>query len=722
MKIKTYLYYLFSCFLVFCLYPLASFGQIIDISSIKDRQNIDPQISYFADIEGKMSVEEITQSAVQEKFIISDKDMLNLGINDNIYWLKIDVQTDDTPSDYLLEVSFPFMRQVDFYYQKNNTWQNIKNGYDVNREDKLIKKPYPTFSLKELPKSSSQTVYLKIRNNGMQIPIHIYQKNYFDSFYFVKNILYGIFVGLLLFVIINNMYLYFFFREKTYLYYVILVTSYVIFAGAYEGYFQLLFKDIPFLYHNYLGFTTVIGTLSYALVPIYTIHFFEFDKKDSIRKVNIVFQIYILITLPLCIFPHYAAFNNEVVAFVGLVITVVISFRARQRKLSGSIYFLVAYFSYLIFASLEIFTIQVGIPYVFRLSYLSVGILVEVIVLALALSKKFEDKQNQLREEREKARLENLRLVEGQNIMLEKKVNEKTQDLQESYEEISQTNEELQQTHEELVMLNETLSTTYTKLKTTTERMDSSIRYAQNMQKIILPSEEEILSYFKDYFAIYLPKDIVSGDFYWCLQISETKTVFALADCTGHGVPGAFMTMIGNTLLHEVVDVKGITSPAHILKELDLSIQSTLKQNRSNNKDGMDISVCLFEKREEDTLMTIASAKCKTYYKLSNGELEEFSGDKIYMGGKTRKNRKKEFTNLEVSLQKDNIIYFTTDGFADQNDKERRRFGVRELKDLLQGIMDQPLEKQKEELVKALTEHQGTEEQRDDITLVAIKI
>jgi serine phosphatase RsbU (regulator of sigma subunit) len=350
------------------------------------------------------------------------------------------------------------------------------------------------------------------------------------------------------------------------------------------------------------------------------------------------------------------------------------------------------------------------------------GILVEVIVLALALSKKFEDKQTKLTEEKENARLENLRLVEEQNTILEEKVKAKTQDLQESYEEISQTNEELKQSQEELVMLNETLSSTYNNLKVTTERMDSSIRYARRMQKIVLPSEENILNYFEDYFAIYLPKDIVSGDFYWCSQLSETKTIFALADCTGHGVPGAFMTMIGNTLLHEIVDIKGIISPAQVLKNLDSAIRSTLKQNSSDNKDGMDISICLFEKRDEDTLMTIASAKSKTYCKLSNGELEEFSGDKIYIGGGFRKEKEKEFTNFELSLQKDNIVYFTTDGFADQNNKERERFGVKALKNLLKDSMNLPLEQQKQVLVKALTKHQGVEEQRDDITLVALKI
>lgn len=721
MNIKKYLHFIFFTIL-FCFYYSIVFGQSIDLSSIKDRKNIDPEVSYFKDIEGKMSVEEITQSSIQEEFIISDKEMLNLGLNDAIYWIKIDLQTNDKPSDYLLELSFPYLSQVDLYYQKNNTWQVVKNGYGIAWKDKKIKHFYPVFSLGELPKSSSQTLYLKIKNNGMQIPLHIYQKEYFDHFYLVKNILYGIFVGLLVFVIINNMYLFFSFKENTYLYYALLVTTYLIFAGLYEGYFKLICKNIPLLYHNYINITAFIGIFSYTIVPLYTLHFFEFDKKEKIRKVNIVFLVYILLTLPLVFIPHFSAFNNEIIAFIGLVITVIISFKAYQKRLSGSIYFLIAYFSYLIFASLEIFTIQVGIPYVFRLSYLSTGVLVEVVVLALALSKKFEDKQNTLREEREKARTENLRLVEEQNNTLEQKVKEKTRSLQESYEEISQTNEELQQTHEEMIMLNETLSTTYNTLKVTTERMDSSIRYAQRMQKIVLPSEEDLLSYFQNYFTIYLPKDTVSGDFYWFSQISDTKTIFALADCTGHGVPGAFMTMIGNTLLHEVVDIKGITSPARILKNLDAAIRNTLKQNRSNNKDGMDISVCLFEKREEDTLMTIASAKCKTYYKLSNGELEEFTGDKIYIGGKERKKKEKEFSNLDIYLQKDDIVYFTTDGFADQNDSERKRFGTKNLFDLLKVIMDLPLEKQKEELLKALAEHQGTEEQRDDITLVALKI
>ncbi len=712
----------FFCTLIFWLYPLFSFGQTIGLSSIKDRKDIYPEILYFQDVKGEMTIEEITQPAVQENFVTSDKKIKGSTIGESTFWLRIDLQTNNMPSEYLLEFPLTFISKADFYYQKDNTWQIVRDGCDVKWEDREIKNLFPTFSLQPLQKSSSQTVYLRIRIDSFQTPIYIYQKEYFDEFYFVKNILYGIFTGIILFVIINNLYLFFFFRERTYLYYALLVVSYLIFSGVYEGYFKILFINIPFLYHNYLSLLVFTGILSYVLVPLYTIHFFEFDKKDVISKVSIVFLVYILITLPLCFFPYYAAYNLEIVSFVGLLLTVIIAFKAKRRKYSNSMYFLVAYFSYLIFLILEMMVIEIGIPYVFRLSYISIGVLVEMIILALALSKKFENKQKMLRREKEKIRVENLRLVEEQNIILEEKVKIKTRDLQESYEEISQSNEELQQTHEEMITLNETLSGTYNKLKVTTEQMNSSIRYAQKMQTIFLPLKEDLLCYFENYFSIYLPKDTVSGDFYWFSQISETKTIFALADCTGHGVPGAFMTMIGNTLLHEVVEVKGVESPAHILKNLDSAIRNTLKQNRSSNQDGMDISVCLFEKRKEDILMTIASAKCKTYFKLNNAELEEFGGNKIYLGGKMRKRQEKEFTNLEVSLQKGNIIYFTTDGFADQNNKERKRFGTQNLKEILKDIMNYPLEKQKEELVEALAKHQGIEEQRDDITIVALKV
>ena len=122
-----------------------------------------------------------------------------------------------------------------------------------------------------------------------------------------------------------------------------------------------------------------------------------------------------------------------------------------------------------------------------------------------------------------------------------------------------------------------------------------------------MPKQEQLSSFFSDHFIIYLPKDVVSGDFYWFALIESSnqinkKSILVLADCTGHGVPGAFMTMIGNTLLHETINIKNIHEPDQILRNIDSGIRTVLNQKDSKNYDGMDVGVCLFERMDHPSV------------------------------------------------------------------------------------------------------------------------
>ncbi|SFF55742.1 GAF domain-containing SpoIIE family protein phosphatase [Thermoflexibacter ruber] len=192
----------------------------------------------------------------------------------------------------------------------------------------------------------------------------------------------------------------------------------------------------------------------------------------------------------------------------------------------------------------------------------------------------------------------------------EKELKKANAEITSQNEELNQQQEELAAINESLVMKNaliemqrtelqkqyETLDTQQKQLIDTTKRLNKSIEYAKSLQDTILPKPSEVLNFFTDYFSIYLPKDVVSGDFYWFYQVSTQKAIVVLADCTGHGVAGAFMSMIGNTLLHKIIKEKGVHNPAQILSYLHEDIISLLRQKEERNKDGMDVSICLFEK------------------------------------------------------------------------------------------------------------------------------
>ncbi len=292
--------------------------------------------------------------------------------------------------------------------------------------------------------------------------------------------------------------------------------------------------------------------------------------------------------------------------------------------------------------------------------------------------------------------------------------------------ELSQANEELHQQQEKLLILNTNLESqkqevefTYQQLKFTSDVLKQSINYASHIQEIMLADTIKVRAFFADLFIIYRPKDVVSGDFYWFSQTTEQTAVFAVADCTGHGVSGAFMSMLGSTLLHETVNIKGVTDdPARILRNLRGALRKILKQAEDRNTDGMDIGICYFEKQATNTKIVFAGAKTALYY-VENGNLVVIRGDRIYLSGKSPST---EFQNKEAEVSPNSVFYFATDGFADQNNTARVRFGVKTLQEKLLAISHLPLATQQQALETALDQHQGAEAQRDDISLVGLQL
>ncbi len=253
-----------------------------------------------------------------------------------------------------------------------------------------------------------------------------------------------------------------------------------------------------------------------------------------------------------------------------------------------------------------------------------------------------------------------------------------------------------------------------------------SINYAQNIQLAILPLETKIISFIKEYFILFKPKDIVSGDFYWFNELNGTAYI-AVVDCTGHGVPGAFMSMIGYSLLNQILLEKKITNPAGILDALSSGIKNILKQDQDGVKtnDGMDVCLCSFNKKKRKVIFSGASRPL--YYlqynesKSSSPVITEIKGTRRSVGG-SRKPERRKFVNHQINVNSGDIFYLTSDGFADQSSTENIKFSSPALRKLLSENSALPLLDQKEKLLAALISHQKTEEQRDDITIFGFKI
>ena len=251
--------------------------------------------------------------------------------------------------------------------------------------------------------------------------------------------------------------------------------------------------------------------------------------------------------------------------------------------------------------------------------------------------------------------------------------------------------------------------------------MFGSIRYAKRIQTSILPKPKQIHRDFNDSFVLFMPKDIVSGDFYWYHRI-ENKYFIAAVDCTGHGVPGAFLSIIGSYLLNSIVIHNGIHTPADILKNLNRKIKISLKSDsQEQNNDGMDIAFAVIDK-ELHTLEY--SGAMRPLYLFNHNGFEEIKGDKIPISSNiTGTSINTTYYNNVRTFNPGDQFYIFSDGITDQfGGDDGKKYLTRRFKDLLESIKDKPMREQKDLIRIANEEWRGTKyDQVDDILVIGIR-
>ncbi|NJO00569.1 MAG: PAS domain S-box protein, partial [Bacteroidia bacterium] len=251
-------------------------------------------------------------------------------------------------------------------------------------------------------------------------------------------------------------------------------------------------------------------------------------------------------------------------------------------------------------------------------------------------------------------------------------------------------------------------------------KITESINYAKRIQEAILPDTSYIRQYLKDSFILYKPRDVVSGDFPWFFQKGDDVYIAAV-DCTGHGVPGALISLIGFFLLNNIVNVKEANNPGSILDFLDDEVTKTLKQDESDSstKDGMDISLCKINPRRMQ--IEYAGAHRPLYY-LSEGELHEIKGNKFPIGGAQYKNRG-HFTNTVINYKEGDSLYLFSDGFPDQfGGAKNKKFSPRRIREIIKNNYNLPLNEISRVLDEEFEKWRGNNKQTDDVLMIGIKL
>lgn len=253
------------------------------------------------------------------------------------------------------------------------------------------------------------------------------------------------------------------------------------------------------------------------------------------------------------------------------------------------------------------------------------------------------------------------------------------------------------------------------------QKISDSINYARRILEAILPDVNEIYDAFPQSFVFFRPRDIVSGDFFWFSRKMD-RIIIAAVDCTGHGIPGAFMSVLGNTLLNQIVNERGITDPGIILNELNRNVKSMLGQfdDESDTFDGMDVALCTYDTAQQ--VLYFGGANRQLYH-ISGGNIVELKGLKRPVGG-GQTDEEAHFASHRVRVKMGDSFYITTDGFTDQfgGGPNKRKFMNNRLKELLLSLQPEPMQRQAALLEKAIDDWRGRLPQLDDILIIGMRI
>jgi serine phosphatase RsbU (regulator of sigma subunit) len=587
---------------------------------------------------------------------------------------------------------------VNLYLVRKHTIDTFLGGDLLPFNARLFRNKNFQFPIVLQPKDTIE-VFLNVQNSGEQfhVPLVLARNEIIENKASNEQIIYGIYFGFILFVLLINLFYLIVLKDNSSIFYVGYLVCLLGLQLSLTGFgFEYLWPQSIYLANH-------ANPIFSSISILFLIRFVQsfLNVNDYLPRVNKGIRIIWLLMLSaaaMSFVEHNLAYRYSVLvinacSLILSIIIIPISFFILRKKYKPARFFFFAFIVLLLSVFMFVLKNAGIVSSNFLSDYgLQLGSALEVLLLTLALIDRFNEfKQEAL------TRLQEVNQLKTQaNLALEIKVEERTQQINDQKIQLEIQNEEI----------------------------ISSIKYAERIQRAVLPSNELIQEIFKqNAFVFYQPKDIVSGDFYWISKSNThpNKIYVAVVDCTGHGVPGAFMSMLGHTYLKQAIRENETQSVNHILNALNSRVRQSLNQQDQDGfsvQDGMDVSLISID--YETNTLEFAGANNGVLIVKNNGELIELKPDKQAIGSGLRE--VKPFQVQSIELNKGDYIYMYTDGFADQfGGTANKKFYMKNLRVLATKLAQLPVYAQYQTLQKTFIDWKGDMEQTDDVCVIGIR-
>lgn len=704
-------------------------------------------IEIFCDSSNTLEIDHIRSEANRAKFSPS-AEFTDTLYYDHTYWLHFVID----PQGTCLQPAGLFIPKenhlADLYIISDSLITVQRTGLYVDGEDNSEIIPFS--NILQLQQNKTAQYYLRIRNTYAEPPD--FQLSLVDINTRIKKnnrkILFdAMHQGMMWLMILYGLFLYFLNRDKIYIFY----SLYVFFQSVFIlGCFAFSYRFIYNLPRSIFIYTDIPSFIAFIFYIQFVRSFINLTQilptwDRVLRIVQLVF-ILLVIGIPVAHYTSEATITvftiQNSILWLLMLFFIVFTIRLILSKNTLAV---------IIGIGTSLLIIGSGVTMVLMLIHNSyyedslfipnkLGITLELIAFTFGISYRY------LLIEKEKRTYQQKLIVQlNENAELQQKVTRELEDkVRERTNEIRQKNELLEQQKEEVEAQRDEIETQRDQLKiqrdlvvSQKKEITDSINYAQHIQSAILPPQSYVKTLIPEYFILFKPRDIVSGDFYWIKEINNSLIVVG-ADCTGHGVPGGFMSMLGVTLLNDVVGHGSIGRPSEMLDQLRIRVKEILAQEGKlqDQKDGMDMAICMIDKKKRELQFaganhplylirknhSKASEELVPYATLDheNYMLFEVKGDKQPIGVHWEET---DFTNHHIPLQEDDVLYIFSDGIVDQYGGEhRKKYKALTFKRLLLSIQHESMEDQKQLIEHAFETWRGNNEQIDDIFVIGVKV